>query len=166
MSTLAPLEAARSGSLLTWAADNLGLVRARLHSDGVLRLRGSTEEPADLCQQLLGLLGGQAMEDVFFSTPRTRVQGRTFTATEYPSRLTIAPHSEMSYLTRYPRLLCFQAVQCADSGGQTSVADLDAVSDSLGDLVREVAERGVRYLRVFREGIDVPLSTAFGTSDA
>lgn len=151
--------------LLGWLAGNLPAVRARLRDTGLIRLRGGTAEPADLPQRVIGLLGGQTMAEVFFSTPRSRVLEHTFTATEYPAWLTIAPHSEMSYLRRYPRLLCFQAVEPAQAGGQTTVVDLDAVSAELGELTAVLADRQVRYRRVFRDGVDIPLATAFGTDD-
>jgi hypothetical protein len=128
-------------------------------------LRGFRNTEPDLCQRLITLLGGSLMENVFWSTPRSRVADKTFTATEYPAREEIAPHSEMAYMPTYPRLLCFHALKSAETGGQTTVADIDAVSADLGGITDEFLRRSVRYVRVFREGLDVPLSAAVGTDD-
>lgn len=166
--TLTPSDIFRAGQkprLLDWAQQNVTAIQDSLHEYGLILLRGFDAPEPDLCQGLISLIGGTLLDDVFWSTPRSRVSGKTFTATEYPARENIPPHSEMSYLTRYPRLLCFHALRCADTGGQTTVADLDAVSAELGSLTTEVLERGVRYVRIFRDGIDIPLSKAFGTED-
>lgn len=168
MNDLAPLDVLpdhRGARLLDWAPEHLDTLRDALHVDGVVWLRGFAATEPDLCQHLVALIGGPLVEDVFWSTPRSRVADKTFTATEYPARETIPPHSEMAYLTRYPRLLAFHALQCAETGGQTTVADLDAVSTELEDLTTEFEQRKVRYVRVFRDGIDIPVTTAFGTDD-
>jgi hypothetical protein len=71
----------------------------------------------------------------------------------------------MSYARTWPRLLLFQCKIAAETGGATTIADLQAVSDSLGDIVAEFHEREVIYQRNFRTGIDIPWQTAFGTED-
>lgn len=151
--------------LLTWAAANTDELRRRLRADGVVWLRGFAAAEADLAQQLLTQLGTELMDDVFFSTPRSAVAGKTYTATEYPADQIIPLHSEMAYLTRYPRLLCFHALVCPATGGHTTVADLDAVTEHLGDLPGLFHQRQVRYTRIFHPGLDIPLSTAFGADD-
>ncbi len=170
MTPLTPTEISHRGttplSLLEWAQRSLPMIRQALQDHGICWLRGLPATEPDLAQRLMMLLvDGELMDEVFWSTPRSRVSGKTFTATEYPSPQEIPLHSEMSYLHRYPRLLCFHALRCADTGGQTTVADLDAVSAALGELTAEFANRGVRYARVFRDGVDIPLTTAFGTDD-
>ena len=153
------------GGTEAWARDALNEVRARLVETGVCWLRSRVEEPPDLSQRLLALLGAAPMEDVFWSTPRTRVSGTTFTATEYPAARSIPLHSEMAYRPTFPRLLCFHALQCAARGGETTLVELDTVAAELHGATAELVRRGVRYVRVFRPGIDIPLATAFGTDD-
>lgn len=165
MAALEPYSPAVGKPLLEWAADFADTIRAKLHTDGVLWLRGFNASQPDLAQQLLTTVGGELMDDVFFSTPRSAVTDKTFTATEYPSNLRIPLHSEMAYLTRFPRLLCFHALTCPSEGGQTSVSNLDAVSADLADITTQFHDRSVRYVRVFHPGLDIPLTTAFGTVD-
>ncbi|MFE9687433.1 TauD/TfdA family dioxygenase [Streptomyces sp. NPDC006285] len=157
---------AANRSWFLWAQTHLQQVREQLTQEGALWLRGLQDFSPDLAQRLVELVGGgPLMDNVFWSTPRSRITDKTFTATEYPARAIIPLHSEMSYRPCYPRLLCFHALQCADSGGQTSVADLRAVSVVLDEVTSAFHHRGVCYVRVFHEGMDIPLSTAFGSDD-
>jgi hypothetical protein len=152
-------------ALRDWAEHARVPVSERLRTDGVCWLRGTGVDVPDLAARLLEHLGADLMADVFFSTPRAPVADGTYTATLFPARESIPAHSEMSYLQRYPRLLCFHALRCPTSGGQTTLVDLGALSRDLGELTARFLERGVRYTRVFRDGLDIPLHTAFGTSD-
>ncbi|MFJ1542313.1 TauD/TfdA family dioxygenase [Micromonospora chalcea] len=165
MPPLEPYRPAGQRPLLQWAADSIDDIRSRLRTNGALWLRGFDSAPPNSAQELLALLAGELMDDVFFSTPRSSVADKTFTATEYPCDQRIPLHSEMSYLTRWPRLLCFHALRCPPNGGQTSVSDLGAVSADLGELAAKFLDREVRYIRVFHPGLDIPITTAFGTND-
>lgn len=168
MTDFAPVEIGSGGDggppWLEWAAASLDWITGRLIEDGVCWLRGGVGRP-DTAAALVRLLGGEPMRNVFFSSPRSAVAEGTYTATEFSAREHIPPHSEMSYLPAYPRLLCFHALHCPEQGGETTVADLEAVSAELGECVEEFRARHVRYVRVFRDGLDVPMATAFGTED-
>jgi hypothetical protein len=160
-----PISPAPGVALLTWAEDHIDVLKAHLRETGLVWLRGFTAAEPDLAQQLLTLLGVELMDDVFFSTPRSAVADKTFTATEYPRDRVIPLHSEMAYLNVFPRLLCLHALVCADTGGETTVGDLDAVTADLGELPERFHQARVRYLRVFHPGVDIALTTAFGTDD-
>lgn len=150
-----------SDDILDWVNNNKREVKEALAVDGTCILRGFRAKP-DSGQSILETLGGQSMEEVFWSTPRQRVHNKTFTATEYASNREIFCHSEMSYADSYPRLICFHAQTCADYGGETTVADLDKVSLEVADILEEFQSKGVRYQRVFRDNIDIPIHKAFG----
>jgi hypothetical protein len=160
------LTAPKPGVELTgWMADHLDEVRRVLADDGLVLLRGfDTDDPATL-KKVLGQFGADPMTDARWSTPRSSVGEGAFTSTEYPADQWIVLHSEMSYARTWPRLLLFQCKDAADTGGATTIANLQAVSDGLGDIVAEFHEREVIYQRNFRKGIDVPWQNAFGTED-
>jgi hypothetical protein len=153
-------------SVLTdWIGEHMAEVREALSGSGLVLFRGyETGDPATL-KRTLGLFGADPMTDARWSTPRTSVGEGAFTSTEYPADQWIVLHSEMSYARLWPRLLMFQCVDAADTGGATTIADLKAVSDTLGEIVDEFHEREVIYLRNFRKGLDIPWQTAFATSD-
>jgi hypothetical protein len=159
------VETSTKTDLIDWAEKNRAEIEGLLRDHGLCWLRGFAATAPDAAQRLMHALGTALVEDVFWSTPRSRVAGKTFTATEYPARETIPLHSEMAYLPRYPRLLCFHALVCAQSGGQTTWADLDLVSAEVPNLVERFLARGVLYRRVFRDGLDIPLAAVFGTDD-
>lgn len=151
--------------LIGWMDGNMDLVRQTLDRDGLVLLRGfDTEDPTTM-KQVLARFGAAPMSDARWSTPRSSVGEGAFTSTEYPADQWIVLHSEMSYARTWPRLLLFQCKDAADTGGATTVANLQAVSDALGEIVEEFHEREVIYLRNFRKGIDIPWQTAFGTED-
>ncbi|MER6367266.1 TauD/TfdA family dioxygenase [Streptomyces mirabilis] len=165
MVALVPSAPAPGTPLLDWVRAHRSDVCRQLSETGLVWLRGFTASEPDVAQELLTLLGVELMEDVFFSTPRSVVTGKTYTATEYPADQRIPLHSEMSYLNTHPRLLCFHALTCAKSGGETAVGDLDAISRDLGDLPARFHDAGVQYRRVFHTGVDIPIDVAFGSDD-
>jgi hypothetical protein len=151
--------------LIAWMSDHMDEIRSGLSGDGLVLLRGFDTEKATTLKEVLGLFGADPMTDARWSTPRSAVGEGAFTSTEYPPEQWIVLHSEMSYARLWPRLLLFQCKDAADTGGATTIADMQAVSDALGDIVAEFHEREVIYLRNFRKGLDIPWQTAFGTED-
>lgn len=151
--------------LTGWMETNMDAVRDGLFEAGIVLFRGFDTEDAATLKKTLSLFGAEPMTDARWSTPRSAVGEGAFTSTEYPAEQWIVLHSEMSYARTWPRLLMFQCKDAADTGGATTVADMKAVSDALGDIVDEFHEREVIYQRNFRTGIDIPWQTAFGTED-
>ena len=98
-------------------------------------------------------------------SPRHEVGDGAFTSTDYPPDETIVLHSEMSYARLWPRFVMFQCRIAAATGGATTIGDLRAISESLGDLVEEFHERDVLYIRNFRPGVDIRWQDAFGVDD-
>lgn len=139
--------------------------KAALARDGAVLLRGPINDP-NAAEDALSLIDGELLDNAFWSTPRSSVGRKTFTATEYPSPRQINLHSEMSYMRAWPRLIAFHALEVADEGGETTVCDLTALSTALGGIVDTFAERGVLYRRSFHQKLDLPWQTAFQTDDA
>ncbi|MDB5582905.1 MAG: hypothetical protein JWR80_8081 [Bradyrhizobium sp.] len=131
---------------------------------GAVLLRGPVlrEDAAELA---LSVIDDELLDDAFWSTPRSKVGGKTLTATEYPSPRTIHLHSEMAYMKVWPRFVAFHSIVVADEGGETTICNIDTVSDELGDRLVPFAEKGVTYRRTFQKGIDVAWQQAFQTTD-
>jgi len=136
-----------------------------LRERGAVLLRGYGANDPNTAAESLKVLGGALLDDAFWSTPRSGVTGKTFTATEYPKARTIALHSEMAYMSGWPRFLAFHSIDVAEQGGETSIANLDDVSAALGPILEEFATKGVTYRRTYRAGIDIPWQKAFQTED-
>lgn len=144
-----------------WEAE----ARAALASHGAVLLRGPVLRE-DAVEVALEIIDDELLDDAFWSTPRSKVGGKTLTATEYPSPRTIQLHSEMAYMKTWPRYVAFHSLVVAQEGGQTTICDIEAVSADLGDaFLRPFVDKGVLYRRTFQRGVDVPWQTAFQTED-
>ncbi len=152
-------------ALEPWFQANIDAVKQRLVADGAIILRGFATEDEESAENVLAALGGELLDDAFWSTPRLGVSKKTFTATEMAADRSIALHTEMSYMAAWPRLLAFHSIQAAEEGGATTVCNLDDASEALGDLLTPFADKGVLYRRYFHKGIDVAWSKAFRTDD-
>jgi alpha-ketoglutarate-dependent taurine dioxygenase len=100
------------------------------------------------------------------STPRTNLGQYVFTATEYPRKQSILQHCENAYQRVWPMKLLFHCVQPATTGGRTPLANTSRVTRAIDTAVREEFERrGVRYVRNYRAGVDLPWEEVFCTTD-
>ncbi|HWI87035.1 MAG TPA: TauD/TfdA family dioxygenase [Sphingomonas sp.] len=138
--------------------------REALAEAGAVLLRGPLIRD-DGVEIALEIIDDELLDDAFWSTPRSKVAGKTLTATEYPSPRTIQLHSEMAYMATWPRYVAFHSLVVAEEGGQTTICDIDAVSRQLGDRLRPFTDKGVTYRRTFQRGVDIPWQTAFQTQD-
>lgn len=159
------LEGGADTHVLDFMAQSLPRVQDGLAERGAVLLRGFRAPESDLVERSLALVGRELLDDAFWSTPRSGVSEKTFTATEYPRQRTIALHSEMAYMTAWPRLLAFHALEVAEEGGETTIAPLDPVSRELDELLLAFQERGVLYRRTYHAGVDVPWQKAFRTNE-
>jgi len=149
-----------------WLRDNWTHCLAQLRTPGALLFRGF--EPLELSglARLVEELCGPLLEYEYASTPRRKLEGRVYTATEYSPKLTIPLHNEQSYTRRWPRLLWFHCLQPAAEGGATLLADSRRVLARISDDVRRrFSERGIRYVRNYGSGVDLTWQRAFGTED-
>ncbi len=157
-------EGAPSDSAVSWIERHRDDVISGLRDKGVVLLRGFRAEEDNAAENALRPLSPELLDDAFWSTPRNGVKGKTFTATEYPGPRTISLHSEMAYMTSWPRLLAFHSIIVADEGGETTIGSIDDITRDLGDIVDQFKD-GVIYRRHYHPGVDIPWQTAFQTED-
>lgn len=131
---------------------------------GAVLLRGFKFNNAQDFQAAAKLLANSDLLDYENkSTPRTRVNEKVFTSTEYPSDLSIPLHNENSYTHKYPRHLYFFCLKNSPVGGQTPLADSAAVYDAIEPAARTLFEKyGVTYVRNFGD-VDLSWQEVFGT---
>ena len=164
--TIEAFEGGGAVRMLPWVDANLGEVKALLAAQGAVLLRNFADsDNDDLAEAVLGRIGNELLDDAYWSTPRKGVKGKTFTATEMVPNRTIALHSEMAYMPAWPRLVAFHALIVAETGGETTVCDIDAASALMGDVAAKFAGQDIIYQRSFHKGIDIPWQTAFRTED-
>ena len=146
-----------------WAAANRARIAEGVEAKGCVLLRGFRAEAAETAERVLAALELELLDDAYWSTPRSGVSKKTFTATEYASARSISLHSEMSYMKSWPRLVAFHAIIVAEEGGETTISNVDAATAEIGDVVEQFASKGVIYQRTHHAGVDIPWRKAYQT---
>lgn len=80
--------------------------------------------------------------------PRKRIAGQVMEATRLDSAVLLRLHSEMAYLKNYPARIAFFSRKTADVGGETIIADVRGLLESLpAGLRRKIEQRGIMTVR-------------------
>lgn len=146
-----------------WVANDRARIADAVDRAGGVLLRGFRADAHETAERVLGALGLDLLDDAYWSTPRSGVSNKTFTATEYASARSISLHSEMSYMRSWPRLVAFHSIVVADEGGETTISNVDAASREIGDILDQFASKGVVYVRTHHAGVDIPWRKAYQT---
>ena len=151
--------------IAAWARDNREFINQKLSRHGAILFRdcqvdtvAKFEELAQaVCSHLFGEYG---------DLPREGVNGNIYGSTPYPADQTILFHNESSHTDRWPMKIWFHCVTAAKQGGETPIVDCRKVYQSLDPELRQIfAERKLRYVRNYTDGLDVSWQEFFRTSD-
>jgi alpha-ketoglutarate-dependent taurine dioxygenase len=141
-------------------------VDAALAERGAVLFRGFAVASADDFERFARAITPGLVDYQFGSTPRSRIQGRIYTSTEYPAHQHIPMHNEQSYTTEWPLKIWFCCMRPATEGGATPLADSRAVYRRIPRRIRDAFEaRKLMYVRNYGGGLDVPWQQVFGTDD-
>lgn len=146
-----------------WVAKNRPRIAEAVEAKGGVLLRGFRAEAGETAERVLAALDLELLDDAYWSTPRSGVSKKTFTATEYASARSISLHSEMSYMKSWPRLVAFHAIVVAEEGGETTISNVDKASAEISDILDQYASKGVIYQRTHHAGVDIPWRKAYQT---
>jgi alpha-ketoglutarate-dependent taurine dioxygenase len=98
-----------------------------------------------LTPDLLAYTGG--------GSPRSKVEGRIYTSTEYAGTVHIPLHCEMSYTPNIPGRLWFFCIKNAQSGGATPLGYLAEIGEKLpNEIADSFREKGLRYTAFMHHG--------------
>lgn len=151
---------------LAWLAENRSYILHLVQVNGGVLMCGLGITAVSEFHRAVQVFEDELLDYVHRSTPRTRVGGRIFTATEYPAGRTIPLHNENSYTDSWPSRIYFFCQVAPEHGGETPTADSRRVYRRIDPAVRERFERdGVLYVRNFTEGIDLSWRYVFQTED-
>jgi alpha-ketoglutarate-dependent taurine dioxygenase len=154
--------------LLAWANQNKEQVRTILHSHGALLIRGLRFHGTRQFGQFLEELFEHALaEYTYRSTPRTKLGGNVYTATEYHPSETIPQHNESSYANVWPMQIGFFCMipPAPGMGGATPLADSRAVLAKISpEIVEKFEKKQLQYVRNYGS-VDLPWSEVFQTND-
>ena len=156
----------RGLDLAAWAANNRPLIDDLLIRHGGLLFRGFAMAGAVDLEGFIRAASGEALEYRERSSPRSAVEGRIYTSTDYPPSHAIFLHNENSYQSVWPLKIFFFCQQPAAVGGATPIADCRRVFAQIEPAVRErFAAKGWMYVRNFGDGLGLDWKTVFQTDD-
>ncbi len=143
-----------------------GGVEGPLADYGSLLFRGFGLSTDSEFSDLVTTLATRKLDYVERSTKRTRTAENVYTSTEFPATKVIAGHSENSFQNTVPGKILFFAKTPSASGGETPFAsNTDILKRLDAEVLKELRERQVRYIRNFDGGFDMSWQEAFQTED-
>jgi len=151
---------------LDWTEEYKQAIQNLIAINGALLIRGlKVPGSAQFGKVLSTLFGAELLEYTYRSTPRTKLRGNVYTATEYPPNELIPQHNENSYSRTWPNRIGFMCILPAETGGETPIADSRTVYQKLPrSIVDKFDQKGVMYVRNYST-LDLPWSVVFQTED-
>jgi len=153
-----------SFNIFEWIKENKSLLEDYLIKFGGILLRNFGIYSVSEFNKVVQILCPNLLDYVYRSTPRTKLGGKIYTATEYPADRAIPLHNENSYSNAWPEKIFFFSVIVAAKGGETPIADSRKVYMRIDRSIRERFERkGILYVRHYTPGIDLSWQEVFQT---
>ena len=149
---------------LAWCETKRSFIQEQLSRNGAILFRNfNVRTVAEfsafarvMCDELLDYREG--------STPRSLVEDKIYTSTEYPKDQYIPLHNEMSYTRSWPTKLWFFCMTPSEQGGETPIADSRKIFQMLDAGIKERFRRKkVSYVRNYGQGLDLTWQNAFQT---
>ncbi|MBX8474330.1 TauD/TfdA family dioxygenase [Pseudomonas cichorii] len=142
------------------------VVDAELPRAGGVLFRGFAFKGEADFEAFASSFGHELLTYDYASTPRTKLNNRVYTSTEYPAHQVIPLHNEQSYSLNWPMKIWFHCVQASQVGGETPIADSREVYRQLDPAIRQrFADKRLMYVRNYGNGLDLPWQQAFSTED-
>ncbi|MBN3925208.1 TauD/TfdA family dioxygenase [Nostoc sp. NMS4] len=153
-------------NLISWAANNRELIEAYLLKYGGILFRNFHILDLVEFEKFIQTVSGELLEYVDRSSPRSAIQGKIYTSTDYPADQSIFLHSENSYAASWPLKIFFHCVTPAQQGGETPIADTRRLLQQINPKISDrFIETGVIYVRNFGDGFGLPWQTVFQTTN-
>lgn len=152
--------------IAAWAASNRGFIEANLFKHGGLLFRGFNVGTPVEFEQFGKSVCGELLEYRERSSPRTQVNGRIYSSTDYPPDHGIFLHNENSYQNSWPLKILFFCETPAEHGGETPIADCRRVFERIDPAIKKrFIEKKWMYVRNFGYGFGLDWQTVFQTTD-
>lgn len=147
-----------------WVKENKIFLEKCLEKHGGVLLRNFHLTSLSEFNRIVQILCPELLDYVYRSTPRSKLGGKIYTATEYPADRVIPLHNENAYSRSWPNKIFFFSVIVASEGGETPIADSRNVYKRIDQQIRNKFEKhGVMYIRNYTKGIDLSWQEVFQT---
>jgi alpha-ketoglutarate-dependent taurine dioxygenase len=152
--------------LHAWMKDHKEWVRTQLLRHGAILFRNFPVQSTGPFQEFVQALSDQRMEYVNRTSPRSQVEDKLYTSTDYPADQVINMHNELSYSHSWPMQIIFFCMRPAEAGGETPIADSRRVLGALPEPVQEKFRRkGIRYERNMSKGLGLSWRDVYQTDE-
>jgi len=152
--------------LISWSKNNLSWLESQLLNYGGILFRGFQLKSDLEFQKFVQSVSGELLEYSYASTPRTKVQGKIYTSTEYPAEQFIPLHNEMAYSLNWPMKIYFFCVKAAEKGGETPLADSRKIFQKIDPTIRQkFIDKKILYVRNYGNGLDLQWEKVFQTTN-
>ncbi|MDI9634190.1 TauD/TfdA family dioxygenase [Geitlerinema splendidum] len=149
-----------------WIKEHKSSLESSLLKHGGILLRNFNIHSVSEFNRIVQSLSPDLLDYVYRSTPRTKLGGKIYTATEYPADRVIPLHNENAYSKSWPQKIFFFSVIVAFEGGETPIADSRDVYKQIDpEIRRKFEEYGVMYTRNYSKGIDLGWQEVFQTEE-
>ena len=160
------IETASEKDMAIWVRTHLKEIEKILLTYGGVLLRNFGLYSVSEFNKVAQVVCPNLFDYIYRSTPRTRLGGKIYTATEYPPEKTIPQHNENAYSKNWPSKIIFGSILVAEEGGETPIADSRRVYKKIPIPIREAfEEKGVLYVRNYRPNVDLSWQEVFQTED-
>jgi len=162
--TLLMVEPEVSLNIFEWVKENRYLLEEYLIKYNGVLLRNFGIYSVSEFNKVVQIICPNLLDYVYRSTPRTRLGGKIYTATEYPADRTIPLHNENSYTKSWPNKIFFFSVIVASEGGETPIASSRNVYRRIDSSIKErFKKNGIMYVRNYTPGVDLSWQDVFQT---
>lgn len=149
-----------------WISGNKDFLENMLLKQGGVLLRNFNIHSLSEFNEIIKLFSSELLDYVYRSTPRTKLGGKVYTATEYPPERWIPLHNENSYSKSWPEKIFFYSAIVASKGGNTPLADSRSVFKNIDPYIKDKFMRhGVTYIRNYTKEFDLSWQEVFQTED-
>lgn len=149
-----------------WVKKNKQILENILLTHGGILLRNFNLHSIAEFNKIVQILSPELLDYIYRSTPRTKLGGKIYTATEYPADKIIPLHNENAYSKTWPKKIFFFSAVVAAIGGETPIADSRNVYKRINMAIRKkFEEHGVLYVRNYTKGIDLSWQDVFQTEE-
>lgn len=141
-------------------------IEQQLLKFGGILLRGFNIRSVSEFNKLANVISPRLLDYINRSTPRSKLGGKIYTATEYPAERRIPFHNENSYTLSWPNKILFFSAIAATLGGETPIADGRRVFDKINqEIIEKFNNKKILYVRNYMPGIDLSWQETFQTDD-
>jgi alpha-ketoglutarate-dependent taurine dioxygenase len=154
------------GDSISWTARNRDQLRAVVHDQGAVLVRGLGIGDATGAGALFRVLATPLLDQTETFATRSQYSDRVYASTPWPPGRPMCMHHEFSYRDPVPGLMIMACLTAPTSGGATGLANASAVLEALPQqLIRRFERDGWLLTRTYTDEIGATLVDAFGTDD-